>query len=81
MPLLKNLFGHKLESFKKIANFCFSVRYNFTHEVLKNSASYFQNKHIDKGRRISVLSRSEPQLKQETEPSNTIFTSKVISLD
>jgi len=35
-------------------------RYDFAHEILKNEESYFDDKHIPKGRRVSIIRRNEP---------------------
>ncbi|XP_073994189.1 alpha-ketoglutarate-dependent dioxygenase alkB homolog 7, mitochondrial isoform X3 [Rhodnius prolixus] len=37
------------------------VRYNFTHEILPNEISVFKGKKITKGRRISLICRSNPK--------------------
>ncbi|CAL7942302.1 unnamed protein product [Xylocopa violacea] len=37
-----------------------AARYNYNHEILKNEKSYFEGQHIPKGRRISVICRSQP---------------------
>ncbi|XP_066926480.1 alpha-ketoglutarate-dependent dioxygenase alkB homolog 7, mitochondrial-like [Clytia hemisphaerica] len=37
-----------------------ALRFDFTHEVLANKDSYFQGKHIQKNRRVSILHRNEP---------------------
>lgn len=37
-----------------------SARYNFTHEILGNDESQFRNKQVNKGRRISIICRNEP---------------------
>ena len=36
------------------------IRYDYTHEVLANKDSYFEDVKVHKGRRISVICRSEP---------------------
>ncbi|CAF4022707.1 unnamed protein product [Rotaria magnacalcarata] len=36
------------------------ARYDFTHEVLKNTESYFNNVHIPRDRRISIICRNMP---------------------
>ncbi|KAK9512589.1 hypothetical protein O3M35_000980 [Rhynocoris fuscipes] len=36
------------------------IRYDFTHEVLKNDESLFMGERIHKGRRVSLICRSEP---------------------
>lgn len=45
--------------------FCFvflrnAVRYEFTHEVLKEQESYWRGKKIPRDRRIALLMRCEP---------------------
>jgi len=35
-------------------------RYDFAHEILKNEESYFDDVHIPKGRRVSIIRRNEP---------------------
>ncbi|EZA57419.1 hypothetical protein DMN91_008715 [Ooceraea biroi] len=37
-----------------------AARYNYNHEILKSDESYFKEQHVPKGRRISVICRSEP---------------------
>ncbi|KAG7207924.1 hypothetical protein KM043_009513 [Ampulex compressa] len=37
-----------------------AARYKFNHEILKSEESYYQGQHIPKGRRISIICRSEP---------------------
>ncbi|OAD58838.1 putative alpha-ketoglutarate-dependent dioxygenase ABH7, partial [Eufriesea mexicana] len=37
-----------------------AARYNYNHEIFKNEESFFNGQHIPKGRRISVICRSEP---------------------
>ncbi|BES97132.1 alkB, alkylation repair homolog 7 (E. coli) [Nesidiocoris tenuis] len=36
------------------------VRYNFKHAILRNEESYFNDRKIDKQRRVSVICRNEP---------------------
>lgn len=35
------------------------ARYKYNHEILKSEESYFEGRHIPKGRRISIICRSE----------------------
>ncbi|XP_018394202.1 PREDICTED: alpha-ketoglutarate-dependent dioxygenase alkB homolog 7, mitochondrial [Cyphomyrmex costatus] len=35
------------------------ARYKYNHEILKSEESYFEGRHVPKGRRISVICRSE----------------------
>uniref|UniRef100_A0A8C4Q2I5 AlkB homolog 7 n=1 Tax=Eptatretus burgeri TaxID=7764 RepID=A0A8C4Q2I5_EPTBU len=39
------------------------VRYEFTHEILKNEESYYEGKHIPRSRRIAIISRNFPEEK------------------
>lgn len=39
------------------------ARYEFTHEILKNSESYFRDKHVPRDRRISIICRNKPDPK------------------
>ncbi|UJR22166.1 hypothetical protein I4U23_025230 [Adineta vaga] len=36
------------------------ARFDFTHEILKNEQSYFNNNHIPRNRRISIMCRNMP---------------------
>ena len=38
------------------------IRYDYTHEILKNSDSFFKGQQILKGRRISIVCRNEADL-------------------
>lgn len=38
-----------------------TARFNFTHEILENKLSVFQNQHVEKDRRISIICRNEPK--------------------
>ncbi|XP_067945533.1 alpha-ketoglutarate-dependent dioxygenase alkB homolog 7, mitochondrial-like [Watersipora subatra] len=42
-----------------------SARYDYTHEILHNDKSYFKEKHVKKGRRISVICRNSPVVGDE----------------
>lgn len=42
-----------------------SARYDYKHEILKNEESYFKGQKIDKGRRLSVICRNEPDRTDE----------------
>lgn len=37
-----------------------SARYEYKHEILKSEESYFKDVRVEKGRRISVICRNEP---------------------
>jgi alkylated DNA repair protein alkB family protein 7 len=37
-----------------------TARFDYTHEILANDRSYFKGRNVLKGRRISVISRNEP---------------------
>lgn len=37
-----------------------AARYNYTHEILKNSESVFNGSKVHKGRRVSIICRSSP---------------------
>lgn len=37
-----------------------AARYKYNHEILKTDQSYFEGRHVPKGRRISIICRSEP---------------------
>ncbi len=36
------------------------ARFDFTHEILKDKESYFNNTHIPRNRRLSVICRNMP---------------------
>lgn len=36
------------------------ARYKYNHEILKSEESYYEGRHVPKGRRISIICRSEP---------------------
>lgn len=36
------------------------IRFDFTHEILKDQESYFNNIHIPRNRRISIMCRNMP---------------------
>lgn len=57
-----------------------SLRFEYTHEILKNEESLFQGKRITKGRRLSVICRSEPVSNNLCNP-DSLFTSKAIKLE
>lgn len=42
------------------------ARYDYKHEILKNEESFFEGKHIEKDRRISVICRCEPDRSKES---------------
>lgn len=42
-----------------------SARYDYKHEILKNEESYFKGQKIEKGRRLSVICRNEPNRTDE----------------
>ncbi|CAI4231368.1 unnamed protein product [Auanema sp. JU1783] len=44
-------------------------RYDFTHEVLANKDSVFENKPVKKGRRISIICRDRPMIEDNIEES------------
>ncbi|XP_055951377.1 alpha-ketoglutarate-dependent dioxygenase alkB homolog 7, mitochondrial-like isoform X2 [Argiope bruennichi] len=43
------------------------VRYKFTHEILKDSESFFKGIAVPRGRRVSVICRNEPEEKIKTD--------------
>lgn len=55
------------------------IRYKFTHEILKNEDSVFCGGLIKKGRRISLICRSEPDEKLSN--SSDLSSSVVTPLD
>ena len=55
-----------------------SIRYNYSHEVLKNKDSMINGEHITKDRRISIICRSEPSPDMNSE---NIFQNVVIPLE
>nr|XP_039252902.1 alpha-ketoglutarate-dependent dioxygenase alkB homolog 7, mitochondrial-like [Styela clava]XP_039252910.1 alpha-ketoglutarate-dependent dioxygenase alkB homolog 7, mitochondrial-like [Styela clava] len=55
-----------------------SIRFEYTHEILKNEESLFRGTNIPKGRRMSVICRSEP-ISDDCNDSGNLF--KVIKLN
>jgi hypothetical protein len=68
LALFPNLFSIIIKNYSNgyiLCNYVFSdtARYKYNHEILKSDESYFEGQHIPKGRRISVICRSEPDPK------------------
>ncbi|RMZ99651.1 alpha-ketoglutarate-dependent dioxygenase alkB -like protein [Brachionus plicatilis] len=47
-----------------------TMRYDYAHEVLGNSESFFKNVQVPKTRRISIICRNEPDLSAHPEKTN-----------
>lgn len=61
LKLIENIFKKTIHLFLFL-NIYFRnlVRFDFTHEILKDQESYFNDIHIPRNRRISIISRNMP---------------------
>lgn len=57
------------------------ARYNYSHEVLPNDSSYFNGQYVHKSRRVSVITRTEPDQTSTDSDPTSLFKSTVVSLD
>ena len=57
------------------------ARYDYSHQILHNKESYFNGQFIHKSRRVSVITRTEPDENNCNNDPARIFKSTVVSLD